>query len=424
MVQSTNELILGIELNEEYAQMTYYHTSVKEPLTLSRTAGTEDYLLPMALRQDDAGEWHFWDQKNPGDSLPDDRCRISGLYRIIGNGDTAPSGDGTVTAEELLAVYFRVCLNLLKVLTENAELQVMVTVRTLTENWASAITSALEQNGVSRRHIYLQDYRASFYYYAVNQKKELWNNDVALIEYEQEKINGYVLHIDRTTRPAIARVEFAAAQEVGDAVRNGRSDSEWDRERDRLFFELLKKIFERRNVTVSYLIGDYFSKSWADRSIQFLCYKRHAYQGMNLYSKGACYAALERAGMIADRGILFGGEDMVQVNLQMEMRIRGRLQMYPLVTAGANWYEVHHVCEFIPDDEREIRIISQPMAQGESVVHILRLTDLPRRQNRATRIRMTIYFTAPGRCHLEAEDLGFGEFYRPSGITWERDILF
>ncbi len=100
-------------------------------------------------------------------------------------------------------------------------------------------------------------------------------------------------------------------------------EADWNKERDRLFFELLKKLFERRTVTVSYLIGDYFSKSWAERSIQYLCFKRHAYQGQNLYSKGACYAAMERAGLIAERGILFGGRDMIQVNLQMEMRIRG-----------------------------------------------------------------------------------------------------
>ena len=34
--------------------------------------------------------------------------------------------------------------------------------------------------------------------------------------------------------------------------------------------------------------------------------------------------------------------------------------MYPLISAGMNWYEAHHVCEFILDGERELRITSQP----------------------------------------------------------------
>ena len=115
------------------------------------------------------------------------------------------TGAEHVSAEELLADYFAACIGRLKVLTANAQLQVMVTVRTLTERWSDLIVRALERNGLDRKRIYLQDYLSSFYYYTVNQKKELWNHDVALIEYVDEAIVGYILHIDRTTRPAIAR---------------------------------------------------------------------------------------------------------------------------------------------------------------------------------------------------------------------------
>lgn len=424
MVQASNELILGIELNEAYAQLTYFHQSVKEPLTVSRTAGAEDYLLPMALRQDAQGGWSFWDGEPQEEGQEPDLCRISGIYQKIQEQEKAEDHGHVFEPWELLAIYFETCMSLLKVLTQNAKLKVMVTVRDLTEQWSGVIVAALESLGVDRKQIYLQDYLSSFYYYTVNQKKELWYHDVALIEYVDEAIVGYILHIDRTTRPAIAKAEMVARQPVDETVRGVMNEQEWRREKDRLFFELLKKVFERRTVNVSYLIGDYFNKSWAERSIQYLCFKRHAYQGQNLYSKGACYAAMERAGLIADRGILFGGRDMVKVNLQMEMRIRGKDQVYPLISAGINWYEAHHVCEFILDDEREIWITSQPMAEGELVVHMLRLTGLPPRPARATRLRMTIYFSAPGHCHIEVEDLGFGEFFRASGITWKREILF
>ena len=391
MIQASNELILGIELNEEYAQLTYFHPSVKEPLTLSFEPDAENYLLPVAMRKAAGGKWELWD--GTGEAA----AKVTDLYRKLQTEDEIETGAERVSAEELLADYFAACIGRLKVLTAN---------------------------GLDRKRIYLQDYLSSFYYYTVNQKKELWNHDVALIEYVDEAIVGYILHIDRTTRPAIARATEIARQPVGLDVRGEMEEADWNKERDRLFFELLKKLFERRTVTVSYLIGDYFSKSWAERSIQYLCFKRHAYQGQNLYSKGACYAAMERAGLIAERGILFGGRDMIQVNLQMEMRIRGKEQMYPLISAGMNWYEAHHVCEFILDGERELRITSQPMAEGDPIVHMMRLVGLPHRPARATRVRMTIYFSAPGCCHIEVEDLGFGEFYRSTGMVWKREIMF
>lgn len=424
MIQATNELILGIELNREYAQLTYYHQSVKEPVTLGISGGPEQFLFSTALRRDSRKVWHIWNgEPQDGEDEPDE-IRISDIYGKILNEEVLEDGGESFLPEEILGIYFGECLSRLKLLTHNAKVCVMVTVRDLTERLSDIIVSALEKNGLERRQIYLQDYLSSFYYYTINQKKELWYQDVALLEYENEAIVGYVLHIDRSTRPAIARVDKVARQALDDSVRGDRNQQEWDKERDRLFFELLKKVFERRTISVSYLMGDYFSKSWAERSIQYLCYKRHAFQGKNLYSKGACYAAMERVGLIPGRDIIFSGRDMIDRNLGMEMRIRGKDTYYPLISAGINWYEAYHVCEFILNREREIRIISQPMSQGDSVVHMMRLTGLPARPDRGTRVRMVIYFSGPSRCHIEVEDLGFGGFFKSSGLVWTRTLDF
>ena len=424
MIHESKELILGIELSEDYAQMTYYHQSVKEPLTLAGVQGTDQYQIPMALRQRADGSWQFWDGAPQLEGEQKDLCRISNLFGKIIRQEPIEDSGQTFEAARILSIYFKTCLAQLKLLTQNTKVQVMVTVRELTEHLSEVIAEALTGCGIDRKQIYVQDYQSSFYYYTVNQKKELWYQDVALLTYEDEAIVGYILHIDRGTRPALAKVEKIARQPMDEAVRAGRSEQDWNREKDRLFFELLKKVFERRTVSVSYLMGDYFNKSWAERSIQYLCYKRHAFQGMNMYSKGACYAAMERAGLIADRGILFSGRDMLTVNLGMEMRIRGKETYYPLIEAGINWYEAHHVCEFIPDGEQEIRLLSKPISGGESVVHSLRLPHLPARPNRAVRLRLTVYFSSPTHCQIEIEDLGFGELYKSSGLSWKREICF
>ena len=424
MIQATTELILGIELNKNFAQITYFHQSVKEPVTLGMAGSGDQMMIPPALRQNAKGQWMIWNGEPVKDEEEPDLFRISDLFGKLERQEVLGDGERSFEPAELLTIYFKVCMSGLKLLTHNTKVHVMVTVKELTERWSSLIVEALERNNIDRKQIYLQDYLSSFYYYTVNQKKELWYQDVALLDYEEESIVGYVLHIDRSTRPAIARAQEVARQPMGDAVRDGRSDQEWKKEKDRLFFELLKKVFERRTISVSYLIGDYFNKSWAERSIQYLCYKRHAFQGKNLYSKGACYAAMERAGLIPGRDILFGGRDMIQRNIGMEMRIRGKDTFYPMISAGINWYEAHHVCEFILNHEREIRIISSPMEPGESIIHGMRLPGLPPRPNRSTRIRLTLYFSSPTTCVVETEDLGFGGFYRSSGLSWSRTIKF
>ncbi len=424
MIQATNELILGIDLNEQYTQLTYYHQSVREPMTLGTQADPEQYRLPTGLRQDASGKWHLSDGEPQPSGEEKDLCRICSVYGKTDREEKIGENGRIFEPEEILSIYLEQCMAGLKLLTQNTQLQVMVTVRELTEQRSSVITGALERLGVDRKRIYVQDYLSSFYYYTVNQKKELWYQDVALLTYEEEAIVGYVLHIDRSTKPALARVDCIARQPMKETVRAGRGDEEWKKEKDRLFFELLKKVFERRTISVSYLVGDFFNKSWAERSIQYLCYKRHAFHGMNLFSRGACYAAMERAGLIGGRDILFGGRDMIEMNIGMELRIRGKETFYPMVNAGINWYEAHHVCEFIPDAERVIRVISRPMSQGDCITHMMRLPGLPARPNRGTRLRMTVYFSSPSRCHIEVEDLGFGGFYKSSGMVWKREINF
>ena len=423
MIQATNELILGIEMNAQYAQVTYYHQSVREPLTLETGEGPARDQLPMALRQDADGQWHFWDGELKETDRPD-IYRISDIYGKIERRESLENGGISFEPDELLGIYFHLCMDQIRILTQNTQIQVMVTVNDLNSLWSDVIIRGLERCKVDRKRIYVQDFLSSFYYFTVNQKKELWYQDVALLTCEEEKIVGYVLHIDKGTRPAIARVDRVAEQPVDETVRAGRKEQEWMKEKDRLFFELLKKVFERRNVNVSYLVGDYFSKTWAERSVQYLCYKRHAFQGKNLFSKGACYAAMERAGLIRGREILFSGRDMIEMNIGMEMNIRGKESYYPMVSAGINWYEAHHTCEFILNNEREIRLISRPMTQGDNVMHFMRLPGLPERENRSTRVRLTVYFSAPSRCHVEIEDLGFGGLVRSSGMSWSREILF
>jgi hypothetical protein len=245
---------------------------------------------------------------------------------------------------------------------------------------------------------------------------------MALLECENDVLYGYVLHIDRTKSPALASVEKAAVTPVDEKARDGRDDFNWDRERDRLFFEFLKKVFERRNVVTCYLIGDYFSPSWAQRSFSFLTSRKHVFQGGNLYSRGACYAAMERCGMLRAKDILFLGVDIIQENLSMNLRVRGRETDWPIISAGINWYEAHYECDLIPDGEKNITIWSKPMNGGEEVAHILRLDHFPDRPNRASRLRLSVYFTAPECCCVEVEDLGFGGLFRPSGMKWKRKI--
>lgn len=305
---------------------------------------------------------------------------------------------------------------------EKHNVRICVTVPDLDEKMSKRLKTVVRQAGVDERGIFLQDFRTSFYYYVVNKKKELWNGDVAFLSVQDDRMNGYILHIDKTTSPHTASFRQEASCDVSEKARAGRSDEDWDAERDRLLYELLGKLFERRNVTASYLYGGYFDARWAKRSFQYLTFHRHAFQGQNLFSKGACYGVMARCGEIRMPDIIFQGVDMVKVNIGMRVRVKGKLETVPLIRAGVNWYEAYGTLEVVPESEKNVAILSEDEDGSGTIRHILRLDHFPDRPDRASRLRVSVWFSAPKTLEAEVTDLGFGSLYPASGRIWHRSI--
>lgn len=381
--------MIGLQLSQSGAQITWIHDGLQEPQTLSLPGEKEDGCMevPPAV----------WRQVCGQDSLKD--------------------------TEDSLSSYLLSLLNMIPGRTDFRRCAVCVTLPLLTAQMSGSLTRALASAGFEEHSVYFQDWRTSFYYYAVNKKRELWNGDVAFLMHRDGKIQGSILHIDRSRHPAVASITAAGEADVSAQVRAGRSEEDWDRERDRLFFELLGRMFERRTVSASYLYGSWFSGTWAKRSFQYLTYHRHAFQGQNLFSKGACYGAMAREGKITMPDIVFMGIDMVTENWEMTANVRGKLKYVPLIEAGVNWYEAHAEKEFVVDSRLCASLLSQGVGQDQAVEHVIRLDHFPRRPDRASRVRLSVWFSAPDRLEAQIRDMGFGSMYPSSGKVWRRTIL-
>ncbi len=386
-MEDEKRTLIGIQMSAEGAQITWYDGSLKEPQTLSLPGEGEDGLMSVP-----AEAWKG--------AMRGGRFGTQALTRFLGRLiDTVPGEK------------------------KASNLRIAITVPKLSQALGDHFVAALEEIGIERRNIFLQDWRTSFYYYVVSMRRDLWNGDVAFLRVVNQQMVGSILHIDRSVKPGRVTIDEIASADVSDRARGSMSDEDWDKERDRRFYELLGKLFERRTVTTSYLYGNYFDRSWAERSFQYLTFRRHAFQGQNLFSKGACYCVMARLGYVRMPDLLFMGVDQISENIGIRVRVRGKEQYQVLIPAGVNWYEAHSQIDMIPDSEQSVTILTTPADGGETVGHVLRLDHFPDRENRATRLRMTIYFTAQNRCEIEVEDLGFGGFYPSSGRVWKRQVI-
>lgn len=387
MIKEINEVIVGFDLGRNFSLITFYNHKISDPITISTEEGQEKYLIP-----------------TPRDIFP----LVEGKKEL---GDV------------LLSNFFKECFEMLGAEVLADHISIMVTMEKMEEPWVSAIPSSLAMLDIPRSNVFLQDYRESFFYFTLNQKKELWNYKVALFEYEDSKITAFELDIDYKTRPALVRVTKMAQLVLDKKVRRGKKDSDWDLERDRLFLGLIQKIFANKIFSSTYLIGDNFDKTWAVRSLQYLCNnRRHVFQGRNLYTKGACYGAMQRKGLADIGDYLYVGEDMVEVNVGMQMQIRGKESYYLCLNAGMDWYEAYHTYELILDDTDELILYFKPIDTSPARTHSIFLEGLPARPNKTTRLEVNISFLSVHKCRVFIRDLGFGGLFPAYGKSWEEII--
>lgn len=376
--------IIGLDLDRESSQISYYSERSMEPETVSIQENQDRYLIP-----------------TPSD-----------LFSLI---------EGSVELGQMtLANFLKGCVGYIGASVKPEDICIMITMKEITLAWAEALRNACQMIGIPGEAVFLQTHRESFCCYTLNQKKELWVHKVALFEYEDTKISSYIMDIDYHTKPALVRAEAGKKVDLG--RQGARSDEQWNEQRDAQFLEMIREVFQSNTFSAVYLIGDSFDKTWAVESLQYLFSnrRRRVYQGRNLYTKGACYGAMQRmeVGKKLD-GFLYQSEDLVEHNLSMQMELRGKQSTHILINAGVNWFEAEYTCEFILDNTNEIIIYARSMMGGETESYSIMLKGLPERPGRTTRLSMRLKFIAQGRCRVTIRDLGFGEFYPPSGKVWE-----
>lgn len=385
MTMDYNEVAIGFDLGRESSVFTFYHKNNTEPMTVSSVPGEEKYQIP-----------------TPRD-----------LFPLI--------EQEAELGVALLSIFFKMCFEKLSAVGPMGGLSVMVTMETMRPVWVKAIRQALEMLDIPADRVYLQDYLESFYYYALSQRKELWRYKVALFEYKKDFITGYELSINSNTKPAMVTIKNRGRICLDEKTRGSRKPEHWKRMKDVRFLEQAKKQIGTDAYSTVYLVGEDFDQSWEHESIKYLCNRRKVYQGQNLYSKGACYGAMHLSGMESIGSFLYAGPDMIEYNISMKMFKRGIESRVDMINAGINYYMAYYTCEFILDDTDELVFTSRSI-HGDTADHAVKLTDLPKRPNRATRIRMEMTFAAKDRCRVKLEDLGLGELYKSSGKKWEAVI--
>ena len=249
----------------------------------------------------------------------------------------------------------------------------------------------------------------SFFYYTVNQPEEMRKYKVALLDYNDNAIKASMLSTNRHVRPAVTLID--------------EKKYRFDKKDDEKLLDICRQFMDSEIVSSVYLSGDGFEGDWEKETIKYLCMKRRVFQGRNLYTKGACYAAIDMAeGSPLIDTELYLGKDKLKSNIGIDLITDGTENYHPIIDAGVNWFDCREHMDVMIGHDREIRIIITPISGTGRRVVVMRADNMPDRPERACRVRLDFTMKSDEIMECRITDMGFGEIFPATGNVMTEKI--
>lgn len=403
------EKYVGIDLNEKFAMISYYTKGMSEPGTFSMVTGSEAYQIPVCVsRKKGGGQWLYGEEARKN-AKEEGGCCVDGLLKKALAAEPVEIEEDIYDSSELLFIFLKKLLGLWQ--QGGGELwpdKLAITVENMNLEHRKLLGLFAEWLKLPSERLMLLDDRESFYYYALSQPAELCAHDAALYYYTTGKLFCWKLSHDRRTMPQVVTIEETRY----DAIL---------KERDEEFADIVDETLSGSIVSSVYLIGDGFDGEWMKKSLAVICRGRRAFMGKNLFSKGACYAAAVKSGQ-TDWPYVYMGDNELNVNISLKVENKGKTEFLSLITAGENWYEAGGECEVILCGSPAVDFWFQPPRSAEAVVRSLELSGMQGREDKTTRLRISVKPLAADKIQFRIMDLGFGEIVKGSEKVWEYTI--
>ena len=400
------ERYVGIDLNEKYAVISYYATGMSEPKTFSSTADSEVYRIPLCIAKKKETDSGIYGGEAERLSKEAQTLCVDGLLQKALAEESVEFGETRYEAKELLFLFIKKLLELLPQSKTGLWPDKLVIVTEIMDRKSrNLFGSFAEWAKIRPESLLLLGCKESFYYYALSQTSEMNRFDVALCHYRFGKMFCWMLSRDKRTVPQVVTIEESCYEAAG-------------KERDEEFAEIAEALLAKRIVSCVYLVGDEFDGGWMKRSLNVICRGRRVFMGENLFSKGACYAAVVRTGK-KKWPYVYMGDDELRTNVGLQVEYQGKNEYLSLITAGENWYEAGGEYDVILSGSPSVDFLFQAPDSREAVARVIELPDLPKREDKMTRLRISVKPLAVDKIRLCILDLGFGEFAQTSDKIWE-----
>ena len=400
---------LGIDISARSTVLSIYKSNMDEPATVSTILGEENYSIPTVLaKRYGMGQWFFGDEAISKSRIKE-AMLVDDLYTLALKNEEVFIDGESFQARELMVIYFNKLFAIPGAMAAMGDIEkLVVCVDQVNLEVMELMNYIISRLSIDSNRLMLIDRNECFYFYALSQRPELFLYSVALFDYSGSNMISCVLNRNQSTRPQMITLDVVNHGDITD-------------NRDEKFDEIIADTFGSTLFSSVYLVGDGFDGEWMKVSLARLCKGRKVFMGKNLYSKGACYAGYTKDGK-RDWPFIYIGDNDLKLNLSIKILENNVMKFFTLIDAGQSWYDAKGECEVILDGEPELEFYIQRPESREAHTEVLELTDMPKRENRTTRLRIEASPISDVAVSIVITDLGFGEISPSSGKSWEHTI--
>lgn len=407
-------ILVGMDICEDFVQLTYYDNALLSAESVSREEGEEQYLIPSRLAyRKRKNDWIIGDDLDK--EAPEDIVEIKNFFKTITSGGKVKFLEGSYEAPKLLQKFVEAALKILNTYYPFKEIESMgITFPSVTKEMSVLVASALKELGFTREKYILLSHDEAFLYYTISRDSELWTNDTALFELEEDGLHFRILSIDKNSIPMTASIN---RKEKTDKLTKSMISLNKN-ESGNLFHTLSLMALENSVVSTIYAVGRGFIDNWGDGTLRKLSPGRRVFRGQNLYAKGACIAARERT-LNEPNEVVFLGEDMTVAGISIMAVKDGRKREITLLNPGIKWYEAETEIDVIIKGEDELSIRFKDFTTNKEEQRFISFSEKNGAELGVTRIRLSLRFNGKNTCIVKAADLGFGSFVPTTNRVWE-----
>ena len=411
-----NAFYCGLDLGSEMVQASYYSWKAREPESISISGDQQEFLMPAVLcKKTETSEWLAGEEavrcaSKGGGEL------VGGLFGRLLSGEEAVIGEKKYPARQLAEQYLKWLLKMIEQCTGTAKFTVLaVTLPEAAQSLRAVLADIFSGLGIPKDRLLFLSHTECFAYYTVNMPPELWMNDVALFDYNEESFYFERLMFARKRQPLPVMSE---RQDLTEELKLQDIARETPERKSYWFYNLAMQQLQKQPVTTVYVTGSGFAGGWPEEALRALCNGRRVFFGQNLYTKGACYAA-KMAGDKSDRNFIFLNDNMIRDTISLRIYRDARNGYMELARAGTDYRQVGRKLRMILDDTNEIEFLVDNVLKKGLVHEVMILDNLVKRENKTIRLELTLFYADRDTPVVQLRDIGFGAA-KATGRIWEQ----